>query len=574
MVVEVKNGTGHIFVDTRPLTQVDMQGSARIAARTACDILGLDVNNYDFYFTVRSDSMIVGGPSAGSTMTVGVIASLLDWQPNDEVIMTGSINPDGSIGPVGGILAKAEAAYLSNKSIFLVPEGQTVVTERVETRQTIGPVVQVTVSPVKVNVKRYAKERWKIDVEEVGSIYDTVKYFFGKEIKTEEPPSETPIRSDAMKGIADKLLNEADKDLKTAKNNLDETNLGYNEYSQAKETLDKLEEDYESANKLYDEGKYYSAASQALNVDIKADYLALLLDPKTDLKAFLKDTEDFTVGVSKKINSTKIDSLNDIEIRYQAISRLNEANNNLKNAWKEYYSGNEKEALYLGVFSRKRALTAEEWINLSEIFGDDKLSEDKLADFTRDYIGYVQTIVAYSVTILGERGSGLTSNALNSFDSSKKYLSEGDYLSSLASGIEAKVNAEIALETFGIENTEQLEEKALFYKENLIKAIRKDKSIGIEPISAMNNLEYGDTLLEDDPVHSMIYYKYGIEHAKILEGLARIYSKTYNKELVTEETSKIVISDYGVQKIGYFHVALISLFAFVFGFLVGFIAKR
>lgn len=574
IIVDVKNGTGLIFVDTRPLTQVDMQGSARIAARTACDILGIDVNDYDFYFTVRSDAMIVGGPSAGATMTIGVIASLLNWQPNDEVIMTGTINPDGSIGPVGGILAKAEAAYLSNKSIFLVPEGQTVVTERVERRQTIGPIVQITVNPVKVNVKKYAKERWKIDVEEVGSIYDAIKYYFGKEIKIEQPSSEVSTRSDVMKDIAEKLLKKADENLKKAKNNLDKSNLGYNEYSQAKETIKKLEEDYKNANKLYEQEKYYSAASQALNVDIKADYLVLLLDPKTDLKTFLKETEEYIGEISEKINSTEINSLNDIEVRYQAISRLNEANENLKKAWKEYYSGNEKEALYFGVFAKKRALTAEEWISLSEVFEDSKLSMNRLADFTRDYVGYVQTIVAYSVTILGERGSGLTSNALDSFDSSRKYLSEGDYLSSLASGIEAKVNAEIALETYGIENKEQLEEKALFYKENLIKAIKKDKAIGIEPISAMNNLEYGDTLIEDDPVHSMIFYKYGIEHAKILEGLARIYSKTYKKDLITEQTSKIVISNYQTPKSGYVHIAVVSLFAFVLGFLAGFLVRK
>ncbi len=40
--VIVTNGTGHVFVDTNPFTQVDLQGSARIAAMVASDVLGVD----------------------------------------------------------------------------------------------------------------------------------------------------------------------------------------------------------------------------------------------------------------------------------------------------------------------------------------------------------------------------------------------------------------------------------------------------------------------------------------------------------------------------------------------------
>ncbi len=40
--VIVTNGTGHVFVDTSPYTQVDLQGSARLAAMVASDVLGID----------------------------------------------------------------------------------------------------------------------------------------------------------------------------------------------------------------------------------------------------------------------------------------------------------------------------------------------------------------------------------------------------------------------------------------------------------------------------------------------------------------------------------------------------
>jgi len=58
------NGTGHVFVDTSPYTQVDLQGSARLAAMVASDVLGIDQRNYDFYYIIDISSPIIGGPSA------------------------------------------------------------------------------------------------------------------------------------------------------------------------------------------------------------------------------------------------------------------------------------------------------------------------------------------------------------------------------------------------------------------------------------------------------------------------------------------------------------------------------
>ena len=41
-----------------------------------------------------------------------------------DVIITGTISPDGSVGPVGGIVEKAEAAARAGAKIFLVPPRQ------------------------------------------------------------------------------------------------------------------------------------------------------------------------------------------------------------------------------------------------------------------------------------------------------------------------------------------------------------------------------------------------------------------------------------------------------------------
>ncbi len=46
--VIVTPGDGRVFVSTTPYTEIDMQGSAQLAAITACDLLGMDFTKYDF----------------------------------------------------------------------------------------------------------------------------------------------------------------------------------------------------------------------------------------------------------------------------------------------------------------------------------------------------------------------------------------------------------------------------------------------------------------------------------------------------------------------------------------------
>lgn len=122
--VVVKNGTGHVFIDTSPYTQVDLQDSTRIAAMVASDALGIDQKSYDFYYIIEIDSPIIGGPSAGGALTVATIAAINNWQIKPSVVMTGTIDPDGTIGPVGGIPFKLEAVTTKNTTLFLVPQGQ------------------------------------------------------------------------------------------------------------------------------------------------------------------------------------------------------------------------------------------------------------------------------------------------------------------------------------------------------------------------------------------------------------------------------------------------------------------
>src|SRR5659263_224445 len=179
--VIVVNGTGHVFVDTNPYTQVDLQGSARLAAMVACDVLGVDEKAYDFYYIIEISSPIIGGPSAGAALTVATIAAINKWTLKPNVVMTGMINPDESIGPVGGIPYKLEAAAAKNYTLFLVPEGQTTVTVKKDSTYSKGTHIITGDSEETVDVVELGK-KLNVTVKEASTIQEAVLAFTDHEI--------------------------------------------------------------------------------------------------------------------------------------------------------------------------------------------------------------------------------------------------------------------------------------------------------------------------------------------------------------------------------------------------------
>ena len=79
--------------------------------------------SYDFPVKVDIDSGQVGGPSAGLAFTLAILDQLTpgDLTGPGRVAVTGTIELDGSVGPVGGVAQKTEAAVEAGAKSFLVP---------------------------------------------------------------------------------------------------------------------------------------------------------------------------------------------------------------------------------------------------------------------------------------------------------------------------------------------------------------------------------------------------------------------------------------------------------------------
>ena len=124
LVLEIKPGTGHVFIDSFPLTKIDTQVTTRFAKEIACSYLEIDCRAYDFFYTMRASSAIVGGASAGAATTVLTVATLQGITLPQDIAMTGTINSGNLIGSVSGLKEKIEAAAQKEISVVLLPKTQ------------------------------------------------------------------------------------------------------------------------------------------------------------------------------------------------------------------------------------------------------------------------------------------------------------------------------------------------------------------------------------------------------------------------------------------------------------------
>lgn len=122
LYLQVKPGQGSIFVESYPLAKIDTQVAIRFANEVACEYSEVDCSNYNFFYTIRADSPIVGGPSGGGATALLTLSVLEDIKLKDNFAMTGSISSGGIIGSVAGIKEKVEAAGKNGKEFVIIPE--------------------------------------------------------------------------------------------------------------------------------------------------------------------------------------------------------------------------------------------------------------------------------------------------------------------------------------------------------------------------------------------------------------------------------------------------------------------
>jgi len=176
--VQTIPGEGRTLVNVDNLLfWVDTQFSIRTAKSVAENVTKLDLSKVDLIYTIETDASVIEGQSAGAALTVVTVAALENKTINKNVIITGTMMPDGKIGPVGSIFEKAKAAKDINATLFLVPQGQGTQTNYMPEKkcEKIGPINYCTTEykQGKIDISRDAG----IDVKEVSDINEALTYF-------------------------------------------------------------------------------------------------------------------------------------------------------------------------------------------------------------------------------------------------------------------------------------------------------------------------------------------------------------------------------------------------------------
>lgn len=187
VTVEIQPGKGRILVDTKPLQGIYTQDSQRIAVEVARDITKFNFSEYDVVYSIATgNANVIDGPSAGGALALATIAAIQKKEISPLFAMTGTIEEDGKIGHVGGVLEKTKAAAEYGIKVFLIPKGQGTQNEYIKKIRTPKPGWYIeTIEPVKIDLKEYAKKNWGMEVYEVSNIQEVMKYGFQEIVITE-----------------------------------------------------------------------------------------------------------------------------------------------------------------------------------------------------------------------------------------------------------------------------------------------------------------------------------------------------------------------------------------------------
>ncbi|MDN7025252.1 ATP-dependent protease [Methanoculleus sp. FWC-SCC1] len=176
--VEVVPGKGRVLVQTTPLMGVVFQDAANTAVSVAREQSDANLSGNDVIFSVVADSAVseIDGPSAGALMTALLLAVLEDRPVNGSVTLTGTIDEQGRVGEVGGVVEKAKAAKANGKDLILLPHENSRYIQYRDVVRTIAGLRLTFKQPEQIDTKEYIEEEIGIRVEYVDGIDDVMLY--------------------------------------------------------------------------------------------------------------------------------------------------------------------------------------------------------------------------------------------------------------------------------------------------------------------------------------------------------------------------------------------------------------
>ncbi|MCR8644186.1 ATP-dependent protease LonB [Paenibacillus sp. N1-5-1-14] len=133
-VTAVPVPVGHVgkFTTTGVVDEEEMGGGSRTIRRksmargsvenvlTVLRRFGYDASGYDLHINFPG-GVPIDGPSAGISMATAIVSAMLKIPVDNHLAMTGEVSIHGKVKPIGGVVAKVEAALQAGVTKVLIP---------------------------------------------------------------------------------------------------------------------------------------------------------------------------------------------------------------------------------------------------------------------------------------------------------------------------------------------------------------------------------------------------------------------------------------------------------------------
>ncbi len=480
LFLEVRSGTGRVFIETVPLTKFDTQISTRFAKDIACDYLNRDCSRYDFFYAINADAPIIGGPSAGAAISVLTAAVLEGVKIDEDVSITGTINSGGVIGPVGGLKAKIGAASEANIKTVLVPQGERFLKE-----------LNLT-----LDLTDYAK-KYNIAVVEVGDLTGALYYFTGRRFKEDKKGFEVNKEyENTMQFLAKDLCNRTEK----LKKEIDE--------SEEKDSTENFTAKEEKAANLSTKGKeafeeeaYYSAASFCFGANL--EYREILLKLNRYDNFILVDEE--ILDIEDAVDDIPINTISGLQTYIIVKERLKDAFNSLENAKESYEEGEDYEASL--AYAIERIYSARSWSVFFDIKGEEfDLDKENLMQSCMNKLSEAKERYNYAKLYFPDTLEG----SKKELDDAYEDFKNDDYELCLFKASKVKAESDVVLSVVGV--AENQIETVLENKLKIVKNVMAEQQEkGMFPILGYSYYEYANQLRENNKISALLYAEYALE---------------------------------------------------------------
>ena len=461
----ITNGTGEVFLGSTPLTQTDTQAQAVLSANLACQLLNVNCDNYNFYYYITSSSVEVGGPSAGSAFTMAAMSILSGKPLNKNVAMTGTANPDGSVGIVGDVSQKSEAAANQHIKTFLYPSTDTISSAALSYDEAHGE------TPIPVS-----------------SEYQAFQYFTGYNV--------TPtVNYNIQTSLYLSLMKQTYLQFDSYQNSLYSSLPSVNSSNSSIQLLinqavsDMSTQKAEAAN-----GSYYVAASSMITSSsdlLQAKILETL--PSSNQNSFVSgliSKENSTItGIENNISKDYISNSSTLILKFIALDRLMQARDYLNDSMQSLSSGSLQNAIYYYSLAAVKAETAYFWVSILPK-GSSNFSQSQYEELSNYYLYKASSYNDYA-DLLGVNLPPEVSQMQSYLLSAQSRYYSGNYVSSIFASIESISVAQMLIEENSLINISVLSQIGNQSAIATLNSIDSAEASGVTPFLGISYYYFG-----------------------------------------------------------------------------------